>query len=101
MAQINHYTCDCGYELNAWEGPNYIGTEWHRVLCCRKCGEYQVVCEEWHPGQDKLRPAEEYSCDSCGAKGEMEEISEEQLKQGLICPVCGKRMQIDNQIMMD
>ncbi len=100
MAQINHYTCDCGYELNAWDGPNYMGTEYHRVLRCRKCKEYQVVREDWKPYQE-LRPVEEYSCDTCGAKGEMEEVTEEQMYKGLICPVCGKRMKADDQIMVD
>lgn len=100
MAQIKHYKCDCGYELNTWNGPNYLGNEMNRTLRCRKCGEYQVVCEDWHPGE-KLRDVNEYSCDSCGAKGEMEEVTEEQMKKGFTCPVCGKLMQADESIMVD
>lgn len=101
MSQINHYVCGCGYELNAWRGPDYLGTNYHRVLQCRKCGEYQVVCEDWSPVQDRLRPVEDYSCDSCGAKGEMEEITNEQLEKGLTCPLCGKRMQATGGMLTD
>lgn len=101
MAQIKHYKCNCGYELNTWNGPNYLGNEMNRTLRCRKCGEYQVVCEDWHPDQEDLRPAEEYTCDSCGAKGEMEIVTDEQMEEGLICPVCGKRMRADGYVMVD
>ena len=100
MAEIKHYSCDCGYELNVWDGPNYMGTDYHRVLRCKNCGEYQVVCEEWHPYQ-KLRPVDEYSCDFCGTKGEMREVTEEEMYKGLICPVCGTRMIVDGCIEVD
>lgn len=101
MSQVKHYKCICGYELQTWDGPNYMGTDWHRVLRCKKCGEYQVVCEDWSPDQEELRDIKEYSCDSCGAKGEMKEVTEEQMNKGLTCPVCGKLMQADESIMVD